>query len=48
MSTVSVVIPVYIVELSLEKLYAQLMTALEATTAQFEVIMYKGHGEDDS
>ena len=48
MSSVSVVIPVYNAELSLENLYGQLMPAMEATTAQFEVIMVEDHGEDDS
>ena len=48
MSSVSVVIPVYNAELSLEKLYNQLMPAMEATTAKFEVIMVEDHGEDDS
>jgi glycosyltransferase involved in cell wall biosynthesis len=48
MSSVSVVIPVYNAELSLEKLYNQLMPAMEATTAQFEVIMVEDHGKDGS
>ena len=48
MSSVSVVIPVYNAELSLEKLYDQLMPAMEATTTQFKVIMVKDHGKDGS
>ena len=48
MSAVSVVIPVYNAELSLENLYNQLIPAMESTTDQFEVIMVEDHGEDDS
>jgi glycosyltransferase involved in cell wall biosynthesis len=48
MSAVSIVIPVYNAELSLIKLYDQLMPAMEAATPQFEVVMVEDHGADDS
>jgi glycosyltransferase involved in cell wall biosynthesis len=48
MSSVSVVIPVYNAGLSLEKLYDQLIPAMEAVAGQFEVIMVEDHGTDDS
>ena len=47
MSSVSVVIPVYKAELSMEKLFDQLMPAMEATTGQYEVTIVEDHGEDD-
>lgn len=48
MSSVSVVIPVYNAESSLEKLYGQLITAMEDITDKFEVVMVEDHGEDKS
>ena len=48
MTPVSIVIPVYNAEPSLENLYDQLMPVLESITGQFEVIMVEDYGGDDS
>ena len=48
MLSVSIVIPVYNAELSLENLYQQLIPALEEITPDFEVIMVEDHGRDNS
>lgn len=48
MSSISVVIPVYNAELSLERLYKELVPALEALTDQFEIVMVEDCGRDRS
>jgi glycosyltransferase involved in cell wall biosynthesis len=48
MNSISVVIPVFNAEASLENLYRQLIPALEAITEEFEVIMIDDHGGDGS
>jgi len=48
MSSVSIIIPVYNAELSLETLYGQLIPAMEDITKDFEVIMVEDHGSDNS
>jgi len=48
MNSISVVIPVFNAEASLENLYRQLMPAMEAITEEFEVIMVDDHGGDES
>lgn len=48
MLSVSIVIPVYNAELSLETLYRQLMPAMEDITQDFEVIMVEDYGQDNS
>lgn len=48
MNSVSIVIPVYNAESSLEMLYNQLIHSLEEAADQFEIIMIEDHGVDDS
>lgn len=48
MSSVSIVIPVFNAELSLEKLYQQLVHTMEAIATDFEIIMVEDRGVDDS
>lgn len=48
MTAVSVVIPVYNAEGSLNELYNQLVPAMEAATVQFEIIMVEDRGTDNS
>lgn len=48
MSSVSIIIPVYNAELSLETLYGQLISAMEDITKDFEIIMVEDHGSDNS
>ena len=48
MSPISVVIPVFNAESSLENLYSQLILAMEAITENFEIIMVEDCGGDSS
>ena len=48
MNSVSVVIPVYNAEPNLRELYGQLISAMEASTEHFEVIMVEDCGQDNS
>jgi undecaprenyl-phosphate 4-deoxy-4-formamido-L-arabinose transferase len=47
-TSISVVIPVYNAELTLEELYRQLTPAMEALTDRFEIVMVEDCGKDQS
>ncbi|MCU7873409.1 MAG: glycosyltransferase family 2 protein [Candidatus Thiodiazotropha sp. (ex Lucinoma borealis)] len=46
--SISIVIPVYNAEQTLEALHEQLIAALDVYTDQFEIIMVEDHGKDNS
>lgn len=48
MNSISLVIPVFNAEFTLEELYGRLIPAMEAITDQFEVIMVEDRGGDNS
>ena len=48
MHSISVVIPVYNAEKTLDELYDQLVVVLESLDSQFEIIMVEDHGQDES